>query len=50
MVFCGGVGLFSLPIDLINEFRLRPKARKSEDMRKNKNKLSKAIKILLENG
>lgn len=30
VVIFAGVGLSALPIDMINEFRLRPKARKSD--------------------
>lgn len=45
-----GVGLFALPIDLINEFRHRPKARKSEDIKTSKNRLTEAIKSLLQEG
>jgi hypothetical protein len=29
VVIFGGVGLFALPMDMINEFRHRPKARKT---------------------
>ena len=31
LVLFGGVGLFALPIDMINEFRHRPKPRKSNE-------------------
>lgn len=30
LVLFGGVGLFSLPIDMINQFRHRPKARRTQ--------------------
>ena len=30
VVLFGGVGIFALPIDMINQFRHRPKARKSD--------------------
>jgi hypothetical protein len=30
VVIFAGVGLFALPMDMINQFRLRPKARQSE--------------------
>lgn len=36
VVLFGGVGLFSLPLDMINEFRHRPKARKSQEMMRTK--------------
>lgn len=29
VVICGGVGIFSLPLDMISEFRNRPKAKRS---------------------
>ncbi len=50
VVLFGGVGLFALPIDMINEFRHRPKARKSAEMMHNKNNLVKAIDSLLKEG
>lgn len=45
-----GVGLIALPIDTINQFRFRPKARRSKEMEMNKINLTKAIKSLLKNG
>lgn len=43
VVIFGGVGLFALPIDMINEFRHRPKLRKSAEMRKARDALASAI-------
>ena len=43
LVVFGGVGLSALPIDMINEFRHRPKARKSAEMRKAKDAIVNAI-------
>ena len=50
VVIFAGVGLSALPIDMINQFRLRPKARKSDEMRKNKTNLVRAINSLLTMG
>lgn len=50
MVVCGGVGLFALPLDMINEFRNRPKARRSAEMSETKKNLSVAVASLLKEG
>ena len=50
VVICGGVGLFGLPLDMINEFRNRPKARKSSQMTKTKNTLSTAVAEMMKEG
>jgi hypothetical protein len=50
VVIFAGVGFVALPIDMINEFRFRPKARKSADMEQNKVNLAKAIRSLLKSG
>ena len=50
VVLCGGVGIFSLPIDMINEFRHRPRARRTADMMKTKENLVKAVNALLKEG
>jgi hypothetical protein len=50
VVIFAGVGFFALPIDMINQFRFRPKARKSEEMKKSKNNLTASIKALIEKG
>ena len=50
VVLFGGVGLFALPIDMINQFRQRPKARRSDQMRRNKDNLVKAVGSLLKEG
>jgi len=50
LVLFGGVGLFALPIDMINEFRHRPKARKTKDMMDTKNNLVSAINGLVKEG
>jgi len=47
VVLFGGVGLFALPIDMINQFRHRPKARKSEEMKRTRDNMAKAIGTLL---
>ena len=47
LVLFGGVGLFALPIDLINEFRHRPKARKTAEMKRTKDNLVRAVGSLL---
>jgi LMBR1 domain-containing protein 1 len=36
LILFGGVGLFSLPIDWINDFRRRPKPRRSDEMTRTK--------------
>jgi LMBR1 domain-containing protein 1 len=43
LVLFGGAGLFALPIDMINDFRRRPKLRKSSEMRKARDALSAAV-------
>ena len=50
LVLFGGVGLFALPLDLVNEFRMRPQARKSDEMRQIKNNLVSAINSLIRDG
>lgn len=50
VVIFAGVGLFALPIDMINQFRFRPRARKSKEMQKTKTNLAKAIGSLLKYG
>ena len=50
LVIFAGVGIFSLPIDMINEFRHRPKARHSSEMKRNKDNLVNAINSLLKEG
>ena len=50
LVIFGGVGLFALPIDMINEFRHRPKPRKSTEMRKTKENMASAIANLINDG
>lgn len=50
VVLFGGAGLFALPIDLINEFRHRPVARKSEDMKRTKENMSRVVSTLLKEG
>ena len=50
VVLFGGVGIFALPIDMINEFRHRPKARKSSEMKRTKDNLVNAINSLLKEG
>jgi LMBR1 domain-containing protein 1 len=46
----GGVGLVALPIDMINQFRHRPKARKSDEMKRTRDNLVRAINSLLKEG
>jgi len=50
VVLFGGVGLFALPIDMINQFRHRPKARKSDEMKRTKDNMVKAIAGLVKEG
>ncbi len=47
MVLFGGVGMFALPIDMINAFRHRPKPRKSSSMKKTKENLVLEINKLI---
>lgn len=50
MVLFGGVGLFALPIDMINAFRHRPKLRRSAEMRKARDALTAAIESVHKEG
>ena len=50
VVLFGGVGLFALPIDMINNFRHRPKARKSEEMTRTRDNLVRAMNSLIKDG
>lgn len=50
VVLFGGVGMFALPIDMINAFRHRPKPRKSSSMKKTKDNLVNAINGLIKEG
>lgn len=50
LILFGGIGLFALPIDMINEFRLRPKARKTEEMDQTRKQLVTIIKNLIKEG
>ena len=43
LVIFGGVGLFALPIDMINDFRHRPKLRRTEKIKKARDALTVAI-------
>jgi hypothetical protein len=43
LVLFGGVGIFALPIDMINDFRHRPKLRKSAEMKKARDSLAAAV-------
>lgn len=46
LVLFGGVGLFALPIDWFNDFRRRPKPRRSEEMLQIKENLAKTVEEL----
>jgi LMBR1 domain-containing protein 1 len=46
LICFGGVGLFALPVDWINDFRKRPKARKSEEMLRTKEALLTTVEDL----
>lgn len=46
LVLFGGAGLFALPIDMINDFRRRPKLRKSAEMKKARDALAAAVESL----
>lgn len=50
MVLFGGVGIFALPIDMINAFRHRPQPRKSSAMKRTKENLSNVINNLIKEG
>lgn len=50
VVLFGGVGLFALPIDTINYFRHRPKARKSDEMKRTRDNMVRAINSLIKDG
>lgn len=50
VVICGGVGIFGLPMDMINDFRNRPKARKSNEMAKTKTTLGAAVLAMIKEG
>jgi len=47
VVLFGGVGIFALPIDMINAFRHRPKPRKSSSMKRTKENLVGAIEHMI---
>ena len=47
VVLFGGVGMFALPIDMINAFRHRPKPRKSSSMKRTKENLVGAIEHMI---
>jgi LMBR1 domain-containing protein 1 len=36
LILFGGVGLFALPIDWINDFRRRPRPRRTDEMNRTK--------------
>lgn len=50
LIFFGGVGLYALPIDLINEYRRRPRARCASQMRETKDALIRAVDGLHQTG
>jgi LMBR1 domain-containing protein 1 len=50
VVICGGVGLFALPLDMINDFRNRPKARRTAEMNQTKKNLATAVNSLIKEG
>lgn len=50
LVVCGGVGLFGLPLDMINDFRNRPRPRRSNEMAKTKTNLANAVTAMLKEG
>lgn len=43
LILFGGVGMFSLPFDLMREFRRRPRAKRSNEMKEQKEALTSAI-------
>ena len=45
-----GMGLIALPLDLINEWRFRPKPMKEDEFNRAKSKLAKQVEILLQKG
>lgn len=50
VVLFGGVGMSALPIDMINDFRKRPKLRKTAEMKKARDALATAIESLQKEG
>lgn len=46
LILFGGVGLFALPIDWINAWRNRPKARRSDEMRQTRQALARTLQRL----
>ena len=49
MVFLGA-GLIALPVDLINEWRFRPRPMKEDEFNRSKHELAKKVEILLQGG
>ena len=49
MVFLGA-GLIALPVDLINEWRFRPRPMKEDEFNRNKHELARKVEILLSGG
>ena len=50
VVLFGGVGLFSLPIDMINQFRHRPRAKKSDEMKRTRDNMAKVVSTMMKEG
>lgn len=46
LILFGGVGLFALPVDWINDFRKRPKPRRSEEMLRTREALMTTVEDL----
>lgn len=49
MIFLG-VGLTALPLDLINDFRFRPRPMDENEFKRSKHELAKKVEVLLLNG
>lgn len=50
VVLFGGIGLFALPFDMINEFRMRPRARETKEMKKTRDQLAAVLKEMINEG
>lgn len=49
-LFFGGLGLFAIPIDLINDFRYRPKKKTQRELANNRKDLQTKAAELMEVG
>jgi LMBR1 domain-containing protein 1 len=49
-LFFGGLGLFAIPVDLINEYRFKPKKRDQRELASMKQNLQTGVADLIEMG